>query len=70
MRLLKLINFIKVAKVVANTNQIAKQIEKKNWKIGLNLESSLAHNLLRKRGIRLKSNNFNVNEIAIFKVSL
>lgn len=65
---MKLINFIKVvrvAKVVAHTNQIEKQMEKKNSKIGLNVNTFSTNNLFKKKGIKI-NNDFNVNEIAIF----
>lgn len=68
MRLLKLINFIKVvrvAKVVAHTSQIEKQIEKKSAKIGIDTDAGTAHSLLKKKGIRFK-NSLNYKEIAIF----
>lgn len=53
-----------MAKVVAHTNLIEKQMEKKGPKMGLNVEYRSSHNLLKKRGTR--KNDFNVNEIAIF----
>lgn len=55
-----------MAKVVAHTNQIEKKMEKKNSKMGLDVGSGPGHNLLKKRGIRIRKNDFNVNEIAIF----
>lgn len=68
LRLLKLVSFIKVvrvAKVVAHTNQIEKKIENKNHKVGINIDSASIQSLMKKRTIRI-TNNYSLNEIALF----
>jgi hypothetical protein len=56
---------VRVAKVVAQTTELEKKIEKRHTKFGLNIDAGNTSNLLKKRKIRI-SNYFIVNETELF----